>query len=90
MALAMETGESLDFVPGVGRCVRSCPDCGAEMASARLFGIPIDHCASEHHGVWFDKDELAQFLERVGDEEPAPPQKATSFSSLLRDFFEGR
>ena len=37
-----------------------CPHCSAPMATWRLFRVDVDRC--EHHGVWFDPDELAQVL----------------------------
>jgi Zn-finger nucleic acid-binding protein len=88
MAHAMVPGTRLSFTQVRRRTSRPCPDCGSPMQAAVLFHIPIDRCAEKKHGVFFDKDELAQVLERVGSEEPEPPAPPTSFASLLRDFFE--
>jgi Zn-finger nucleic acid-binding protein len=39
---------------------RPCPVCAAVMSSERVDAIELDRCAS--HGVWFDRDELAESL----------------------------
>ena len=60
------------------------------MATALLFGIPVDTCEAHQHGIWFDTDELRQVLERVGVDEPTPPARPDAFRSLLDDFFSPR
>ncbi len=86
MVASMESGAEPDFAPiGTGR--RRCLDCHASMAAMSLFEIPVDVCSEHWHGVWFDKDELAQALERVGEAQPAPAEPPTSFVSLLGEFF---
>jgi Zn-finger nucleic acid-binding protein len=39
-----------------------CAACKHTMETLLLFDIPVDRCHS--HGVWFDKDELAEVLHR--------------------------
>ena len=86
MVANMESGAQPAFEEfGTGR--RRCPDCQANMAEMMLFQIPVDACIERAHGVWFDKDELSQALERVVVEDPGPPQQPTSFVSLLGEFF---
>ena len=42
-----------------------CPCCDATMETLDLYGIAVDRCAA--HGVWFDKQELADTLTRAYD-----------------------
>lgn len=49
----------------------ACPTCGAPMEATAIHLVSIDRCAK--HGVWFDRDELARALERVGDPARPPP-----------------
>ena len=52
---------------------RSCPRCGEPMATCHLVmtleheverpRVELDHC--EHHGLWFDQDELAEVLATI-------------------------
>src|SRR5688500_14717523 len=50
-----------------------CAQCRAPMETLRLFGVVVDRCHA--HGVWFDKDELAEVLHRSTIKPPAqhPP-----------------
>jgi Zn-finger nucleic acid-binding protein len=43
--------------------VLTCPRCAAAMETKRLHEIAIDRCAA--HGLWFDRDELEQALQRA-------------------------
>jgi Zn-finger nucleic acid-binding protein len=66
---------------------RHCPKCNSPMLRYNLLKVPVDFCKNDEHGVWLDKDELKQILERVaapGETATVPP---TSFTSLLNDFF---
>ena len=45
---------------------RTCPSCTTEMTKHVLYTIQVDRCAV--HGVWFDRDELAATLAKVGEE----------------------
>ncbi|MBW2278481.1 MAG: zf-TFIIB domain-containing protein [Deltaproteobacteria bacterium] len=90
MAGEIAPGTSVRVQPTPARSGRPCPDCRVPLNTGTLFRIPVDYCAEKQEGVWFDKDELAQFLERIACEDPPPPEPITSFSSLLRDFFEAR
>ncbi len=65
---------------------RGCPDCGRVMQRASLFEIPVDVCQVRTDGVWLDKDELKQVLDRVAETDPRPPDPPSSFTSLLDDF----
>lgn len=67
-----------------------CPSCRGSMARTHILTIPVDYCKLHNHGVWFDKDELRQILERVAVPSDAPPEAPTSFTSLLNDFFNQR
>lgn len=87
MVASMEEGAQPLFLERAGGQPRMCPDCQSAMARADLFSIPVDLCMERQHGVWFDKDELTQVLERVGMEDPPPPEPPSSFTSLLADFF---
>lgn len=87
MVASMVEGAHPFFEGRTGGQSRTCPDCRTPLARADLFHVPVDVCTAHEHGVWFDKDELAQVLERVGVEEPAPPEPPTSFTTLLADFF---
>jgi Zn-finger nucleic acid-binding protein len=64
-----------------------CPECHSPMHRAQVLHIPVDYCQPHSHGVWLDKDELRQILERVGETKPEAPEPPTSFTSLLSDFF---
>ena len=66
---------------------RHCPKCNSAMLRSHIFQIPVDYCNNEKHGVWLDKDELKNILEKVADDDSAPPAPPTSFTSLLNDFF---
>lgn len=44
------------------------------MDTLLLFDIPVDRC--QPHGVWFDKDELADVLERSASLLGGPPTVA--------------
>lgn len=87
MVASMVEGARPFFQERAGGESRMCPDCQTPMSRADLFGVPVEVCTAREHGVWFDKDELAQALERVGVEDPAPPEPPTSFTTLLADFF---
>ncbi len=67
-----------------------CPNCRGSMERTQLLGIPVDYCEPHNHGVWFDKDELRQVLERVASPSDAAPEPPTSFTTLLNDFFNKR
>ena len=45
------------------RAPLACPFHGEALRPSRLGGVPVDDCA---HGVWFDGDELAQALYKLG------------------------
>ena len=49
--------------------------------------MPVDYCKTDKHGVWLDKDELKTILERVADSDVELSAPATSFNSLLNEFF---
>lgn len=70
-----------------GGSSRTCPDCQRTLAAVELFRIPLDACLTRADGVWFDRDELRQVLERAGVADPPPPEPVPSFTSLLADFF---
>ena len=46
--------------------VRTCPSCTTGMAKHVLYTIQVDRCSA--HGVWFDRDELAAVLAKVGEQ----------------------
>jgi len=48
-----------------------CPTCGEAMHPTTIHEVVLDRCAK--HGVWFDRDELAVALQRVGDPARTPP-----------------
>lgn len=87
MVARMDEGAAPRFVERAGGQTRMCPDCQTAMARVELFLIPVDVCAGQRHGIWLDKDELTQVLERVVMEDPPPPEPPSSFTSLLADFF---
>lgn len=66
---------------------RTCPDCQRPLAPVELFRIPLDACLPRRDGVWFDRDELRQVLERAGMADPPPPEPVPTFTTLLEDFF---
>jgi len=43
---------------------RNCPRCPTQMKPVSMYGVTLDHC--EHHGIWFDGDELARVLHENG------------------------
>lgn len=43
----------------------ACPRCGEQMLQTMMYQVPIERCA-KGHGVWFDRDELAAALYRIG------------------------
>lgn len=86
MVSEMKPPLGVQFTQRPGRATRSCPDCQAPLAPVGLVGIPVDHCPNQH-GVWFDKDELGQVLDRVSDPSLPPPAPPTSFTSLLEELF---
>ena len=47
-----------------------CAVCKHTMETLLLFDIPVDRCHT--HGVWFDKDELAEVLRRSTIKPPPP------------------
>ena len=67
-----------------------CPKCRGSMERTYLLNIPVDYCKPHNHGVWLDKDELRQVLERVAKPTDAEPEAPTSFTTLLNDFFNQR
>jgi Zn-finger nucleic acid-binding protein len=67
-----------------------CPTCRGSMARTHILTVPVDYCKPHNHGVWFDKDELRQVLERVATSTDAAPEAPTSFTTLLNDFFNKR
>ncbi len=84
----MMPGQTLQIEGQHGQRQRPCLLCRTEMARGWLFGVPVDHCDTARHGIWLDKDELMQILERVNpNEDTQPPSPPTSFTSLLSDFF---
>ena len=83
----MVPGAAMQFVNHRMPAQRRCPDCTQPLTPVTLFTIPVDYCRDHDHGLWFDKDELQQVLDRVGDTDPPPPEPPTSFTSLLQDFF---
>lgn len=66
---------------------RQCPKCQSRMLRSHIFQVPVDYCKTDKHGVWLDKDELKTILERVADSEIKFSAPATSFTSLLNEFF---
>jgi Zn-finger nucleic acid-binding protein len=84
-----------DIAPGVGWELsgghddrkRPCPKCNSKMLRSNILQVPIDYCSKDRHGAWLDKDELKQILERVAEPSREAPAAATSFTSLLNDFF---
>src|SRR5258708_2150515 len=54
---------TLDWQPA-HRDAIACPACAAAMETLTLFEVPVDRCAA--HGVWLDKDELEQIVQRAG------------------------
>lgn len=47
---------------GGGYSERHCPVCDETMDEPLIFDVPIDRCSA--HGMWFDKAELEQVIER--------------------------
>jgi Zn-finger nucleic acid-binding protein len=66
---------------------RQCPKCQSQMLRSHIFQVPVDYCKTDKHGVWLDKDELKTILERVADSDVELSAPATSFNSLLNEFF---
>lgn len=87
MLASIVPGSMAQFTKAPPARERRCPDCQVRLEHALLFRIPVDRCEKSEHGIWFDKDELRQVLERVKEPEPAEPEVATSFTSLLGEFF---
>ena len=55
-----------------------CAVCKHTMETLLLFEIAVDRCHS--HGVWFDKDELAEVLRRSTIKQPQPSDPGTAFA----------
>ncbi len=76
-----------------GVSVRTCPRCAAKMQPLRLFSISIDHCA--HHGVWFDRQELAMVLEAASGIDPLKVESGPQYAEMsplakLKTWFASR
>lgn len=57
-----------------------CAVCRHTMETLLLFDIPVDRCHS--HGVWFDKDELAEVLRRSTLAPAADPGTALAIGEV--------
>src|SRR5512139_3915212 len=57
-----------------------CAACKHTMETLLLFEIPVDRCHS--HGVWFDKDELAEVLRRSTLAPAADPGRALAIGEV--------
>lgn len=64
-----------------------CPECQSSMDRTHILHVPVDYCKPNNHGVWLDKDELRQVLERVNEPTDTQPEPPTSFTSLLNELF---
>lgn len=70
-AMQVEMRPKLDWEVSKKRIGLSCASCRQTMETLLLFGVPVDRCHS--HGVWFDKDELAETLRRSASHtQPTP------------------
>lgn len=70
------------FLTAEGGQPRNCPECQAVMLHVGAHGLLLDSCRK--HGFWFDRDELAPLLEKVGN----TPDRDYSFWEALIDFLE--
>ena len=61
-AMTSEVKPVIDWSVTHKRVGLPCAACKHTMETLLLFDIPVDRCHS--HGVWFDKDELAEVLRR--------------------------
>lgn len=64
---------------------RHCPACDEKMDEPLIYGVPIDRCPA--HGMWFDKAELDEVLQRSrGDDwrDAPPPSPADSLNMLVK------
>lgn len=61
---------------------RNCPTCHEPMRTVTDNGVSIDTC--DDHGVWFDKGELEQFIDRVVELEEPDSEPKISAATLKR------
>lgn len=61
-AMTAEVKPKVEWTVTHKRLGLPCAACKHTMETLLLFDIPVDRCHS--HGVWFDKDELAEVLHR--------------------------
>ncbi len=59
----------LNPVPATeGEKIKKCPHCNEVMEKIDLSGLILDRCV-KRHGVWFDKGELAEYLNKYKEGE---------------------
>ena len=52
--------------------IRNCPICNSKMEKFMAYGVILDRCPN-HHGIWFDKNEISTFINSsTGNKEKNP------------------
>ncbi|MEJ7602339.1 MAG: FHA domain-containing protein [Kofleriaceae bacterium] len=59
----------------------ACPSCHEQMHQTVIHNVKLDRCPK--HGIWFDKDELATALLRLGDPSRKPPLVTSDHQVIL-------
>jgi Zn-finger nucleic acid-binding protein len=77
VTMQLDVNPRLALVHVDDRSSLPCAVCLQAMETLALFEVPIDRC--REHGVWFDKDELAEALHRSAQHvKPAPASASAS------------
>jgi Zn-finger nucleic acid-binding protein len=84
-AMTAQVKPKIDWTVTHKRVGLPCAACKHTMETLLLFDIPVDRCHS--HGVWFDKDELAEVLRRstIVPKEPRDPSTALEVADVAAE-----
>ena len=75
---------SLPWKPRVAKADRPCAVCAEMMLPVSLGTVALDRC--EAHGVWFDRDELAELLAQSKKFRDAPAEHHGWFERIAKLF----